>query len=125
MTATVLSNAALEKKKLQWVNGIVDGSDIAVADKSTVLQIYTHLCHEVEQLGAQQGVKLGTHVVKEFPPYPDPIDLQRHISLPKVHDALLVGPRKPKHRSDSFSIAIKLLYITWGYLSAKYWETVD
>ena len=81
---------------LQWVNGMDGGSDTAVADKNTVLKIYIHLCQEVEQLGAQQGVKLGTHVVKEPPPYPDPIDLQRHIPLPEVHDALLVGPRKPK-----------------------------
>ena len=86
-----------DQQLLQWVNGVADGSNIAVADKNTFLQIYTHLCQEVvEQLGAQQGVKLETHLVEEFPPYPDPIDPQRHLPLPKVHDALLVGPRKPK-----------------------------
>lgn len=85
-----------DQQLLQWVNGVADGFNIAVADKSIFLQIYTHLCQEVEQLEAQQGVKLETHLVKKFLSYPDPIDSQRHISLPKIHDALLVGLRKSK-----------------------------
>ena len=79
-----------------WVDGISTGSDVEVANKNTFLQVYTHLCQEVEQLGAKQGVKFGTHLVKEFPRYPDPCDPQRQVSVPKIHDATIVGPRKPR-----------------------------
>ena len=57
----------------RWVNGEAEGPETPVADKNTVLKIYTHLCREVEKLGNQHGYKLGPHIVKEFPPYPDPI----------------------------------------------------
>ena len=80
-----------------WVEGRAEGGSTKVADKNTFLRVYTHLCQEVEQLGAQQGAKFGTHLVKGFPHYPEPCDPQRCVPLPKVHDATLVGPRKPKH----------------------------
>ena len=85
---------------MNWINGVVDESTTAVADKNTFLQVYTHNCQEVEQLGIKQGVKFGPHLVKEFPQYPDPIDPQRQVPLPKVHDAMLVGPRTPKQNKE-------------------------
>ncbi len=80
----------------RWVNGAAEGPETPVADKNAVLKIYTHLCREVEKLGNQHGYKLGPHIVKEFPPYPDPIGTHDCISIPKVFDAILVGPRSPK-----------------------------
>ena len=77
----------------EWVEGVADGGNVEVADKNTFLQVYTHLCQEVEQLGTKQGVKFGTHLVKEFPHYPDPCDPQRQVPVPKIHDATVVGPR--------------------------------
>ena len=63
LIASVLgSNQSLR----DWVEGVATRSDVEVADKNTFLQVYTHLCQEVEQLGARQGVKFGTHLVKEL-----------------------------------------------------------
>ena len=95
--ADLISSAIGNDRYLwNWIHGVADGSTAAVADKNTFLQVYTHLCQEVEQLGIKQGVKLGSHLVKEFPKYPDPIDPQRQVPLPKIHDAMLTGPRTPK-----------------------------
>ena len=79
-----------------WVGDTTIGSDIEVANKNTVLQVYTHLCQEVEQLGIKQGVKFGTQLIKDFPHYPDPCDPQRQVAVPRIHDATIVGSQKPK-----------------------------
>ena len=104
-----------------WVEGVATGSDVEVANKNTFLQVYTHLCQEVEQLGTKQGVKFGTHLVKDFPHYPDPCDPHQRVPVPKIHDATVVGPRKPKQsRKDLTSIVTRQLCIIWGYLSVKH-----
>ena len=98
----LISSALGDNQHLRdWVEGVVTGSDVEVADKNTFLQVYTHLCQEVEQLGTKQGVKFGNHLVKEFPHYPDPCDPHRRVPVPKIHDATFVGPRKPKQSNQA------------------------
>ena len=58
--------------------------------------MYTHLCHEVEQLSHKQGVKLGAQLIKDLPFYPDPCDPQRRVAVPRIHDVTIHGPRTPK-----------------------------
>ncbi len=84
-----------------WVEGTITGSDIEVASKNTVFQVYTHLCQEVEQLGIKQGFKLGTQLIRDFPHYPDPCDPQRQVAAPRIHDATIAGPRKPQQTKQA------------------------
>ena len=79
----------------RWVNGEAEGIETPVADKNAVLKIYTQLCEEVAKLGKQHGFKLEPQIVKEFPPYPDPISTHDCTAAPRVFDAVLVGPRPP------------------------------
>ena len=53
----------------RWVNGEITERTGEVASKNTVLQVYTRLCQEVEQLSHKQGIKLGMNLVKDFPFY--------------------------------------------------------
>ena len=80
----------------QWINGEITERTEEVASKNTVLQVYTRLCQEVEQLSCKQGIKLGTNLVKDFPLYPDPCDPQRRVAVPRIHDATIHEPRTPK-----------------------------
>ena len=80
----------------QWINGEIAERTGEVANKNTVLQVYTRLCQDVEQLSCKQGIKLGTNLVKDFPLYPDPCDPQRRVAVPRIHDATIHGPRVPK-----------------------------
>ena len=80
----------------QWINGEIAENTGEVANKNTVLQVYTRLCQDVEQLSCRQGIKLGTNLVKDFPLYPDPCDPQRRVAVPRIHDATIHGPRVPK-----------------------------
>ena len=80
----------------EWVNDTSEGSESEVASQNTVLQVYTHLCQEVEQIGIKQGLKFGAQLVKDFPLYPDHCDPHRRVEVPRIHDAPLVGPRPPK-----------------------------
>lgn len=48
-----------------WVDGEAEGLETPVADKNTVLKIYTQLCEEVAKLGNQHGCKLEPHIVEE------------------------------------------------------------
>ena len=93
----LISSALGSDQCLQdWVGDAIEGSDSEVAGRNTVLQVYTHLCQEVEQLGIKQGVKFGAQLVKDFPPYPDHCDPQRQVAGPRIHDAPIVGPRPPR-----------------------------
>ena len=80
----------------EWINDTSEGSENEVADQNTVLQVYTHLCQEVEQIGIKQGLKFGAQLVKDFPRYPDHCDPRKRVEVPRIHDAPLVGPRPPK-----------------------------
>ena len=58
------------------------------------------LCKDVENLGSQQGHKAGSLIVREFPHYPDPMCSSGTVSVPRVHDAILIGPRSPKQTKE-------------------------
>ncbi len=44
----------------------------------------------------EQGLKLGTLLIKDLPYYPDPCDPQRRLAVPRIHDVTIHGPRTPK-----------------------------
>ena len=80
----------------RWINGEITERAREVASENTVLQVYTRLCQDVEQLSHKQGIKLGMSLIKDFPFYPDPCDPQRRVAVPRVHDVTIHGPRTPK-----------------------------
>ena len=80
----------------RWINGEITERAREVASKNTVLQVYTRLCQDVEQLSHKQGIKLGMSLIKDFPFYPDPCDPQRRVAVPRIHDVTIHGPRTPK-----------------------------
>ena len=53
--------------------------------------------------------------------YPDPIDRQRQVPLPKVYDALLVGPRTPKQNKECDQAAVHHLGVPLSQVFAKSW----
>ena len=64
---SLISSALGSDLHLQhWVKGETCGPATLVAEKNTVLKIYTHLCKEVEQLGANKAINLDRILSRNF-----------------------------------------------------------
>ncbi len=47
-----------------WINGETEGPKTIVADKNTVLRVYTFLCQEVDKLGIRHGYRKASQLSK-------------------------------------------------------------
>ena len=79
-----------------WINGVTDGPEVFVADKNAVLRVYTNLCKGVEELGIKNGYEDGLPIIRDLPPYPDPIRRTGNRVPAAVLNPIIVGPRVPR-----------------------------